>query len=370
MMVTGSRRTHPEHPRSSLHLRHEPAHRLRVPRQTRGLVGVGDDQPGIRRRRAGSGFVYLAATGRRIHDPRELRRIRSLAVPPAWRDVWICPTRYGYLQATGLDARGRKQYRYHPEWRAAQDAQKFARMAAFAAALPRLRRRVDRDMRDRGLSRCRVLATVVRLLDETLIRVGNREYARENKSYGLTTLLNKHVAVSGGVLRFHFRAKSGTECCLSLSDRRTAQVVRCCQELPGRVLFEYVDEEGRPRTVDSGDVNAYLREVMGPLMTAKDFRTWGGSVAALERLLELGPAESATQAKRNIVGAVKCAAERLGNTPAVCRSSYIHPAVIAAYEQGALPARTESHPGERTPVGLSAVEGRLLRLLRSDAHAR
>ncbi len=335
-----------------------------MPRRPRGLIQISDAQPGIRRQRARSGFIYTKPDGRVIHESRELQRIRSLAIPPAWRDVWICPSPRGYLQATGRDARGRKQYRYHPDWRAARDEHKFSRMADFGAALPALREHIDSDLRSGALSRRRVLAAVVRLLDRTMIRVGNEEYARENHSYGLTTLRNEHVEVSSGVLRFKFHAKSGKECSLTLSDRRTARVVRRCQELPGRLLFEYVDEDGRSRSVESGDVNAYLHEVMGAMFTAKDFRTWGGTVVALERLLELGPAPNAARSRRNVVDAVKRAAEYLSNTPAVCRSSYIHPAVIEAYDAGRLSALSVRRPGEPTPAGMSDAEGRLLRLLR------
>jgi DNA topoisomerase-1 len=363
-----------------------------------GLRYVTDDRPGIRRRRQGSGFSYLDPEGRPLRDRQERRRIESLAVPPAWTDVWICPLANGHLQATGRDARGRKQYRYHPDWRAVRDETKFGRMIAFGEALPALRARVASDLARTGLPREKVLAAVVRLLETTLIRVGNEEYARENRSFGLTTLRSRHVAIAGATLRFRFRGKSGKEHSVAISDRRLARVVRACRELPGHELFQYLDESGERQVVDSDDVNAYLRAATGEDFTAKDFRTWGGTVLALSALLA-GPAELARPAKlagpegnggggsagarehraaaeveaeaaaegeeaeseksearrareatRLVVEAVKRVAEQLGNRPAICRKYYVHPAIIAAFLEGRLTA----------PEGRLAVsEGRL-----------
>lgn len=299
-----------------------------------GLRYVNDTMPGIRRRRAGKGFSYIGPDGKRLTDKRVLARIRSLAVPPAWTDVWICPIARGHLQATGRDARGRKQYRYHPRWHAARDEVKYERMIAFGRALPRIRRRVEEDLSLPGLQRERVLAAVVRLLEKTGVRVGNEEYARENSSFGLTTLRNRHADVGGSRIRFRFRGKGGKEHDVELSDRRLARIVARCQELPGQALFTYLDEEGEPRTVDSADVNDYLREIAGEEFTAKDFRTWSGTVLAAWALAELTEFDSEAQAKKNVVRAVEAVAERLGNTPAVSRRSYVHPTVIDAYLDG------------------------------------
>lgn len=334
-----------------------------------GLRYVSDAQPGIRRLRSGRGFRYVEPDGTAVDDADQLRRIKSLVIPPAWTDVWICRSPRGHLQATGRDARGRKQYRYHAAWRLVRDATKYDRLIAFGESLPRLREQIDRDLRRTALSRERVLATVVRLLDEGLIRVGNEQYARENGSYGLTTLRSKHVGVSGQTVRFRFRGKSGKEHDVAVYDARVARVVRRCQELPGHELFQYGDENDGPHIVDSADVNDYLRECTGEAFTSKDFRTWGGSVLALEALLNAGTPESATDAKRSVVDAVKQTAERLGNTAAVCRRCYIHPAILEAYESGSLAeqVRPRGRHKRSEDVGLSVEEQRLLALLHSAA---
>ena len=339
-----------------------------------GLRHVTDDRPGIRRRRRGKGFRYLDPAGQPLRDPREQRRIEGLAVPPAWTEVWICPLANGHLQATGRDARGRKQYRYHPDWRTVRDETKFGRMVAFGEALPRLRARLDGDLALPGLPREKVLAAVVKLLETTLIRVGNEEYARDNGSFGLTTLRSRHVAVAGATLRFRFRGKSGKEHEVAISDRRLARVVRACRELPGHELFQYVDESGERQAVDSADVNEYLRDVTGEDFTAKDFRTWGGTVLALGALCAPGADRPAAQegedraaassapgvdrereARRAIVEAVKRVAAQLGNRPAICRKYYVHPAVLAAFLDGRLAADGGSLP---------ELEARTLALLR------
>jgi DNA topoisomerase-1 len=310
--------------------------------QDAGLRYASDDRPGLRRRRAGRGFSYLDTDGRAITDERELRRIRRLAIPPAWTDVWISPDPRGHIQATGRDARRRKQYRYHERWREVRDETKYERMLEFAKALPRIRRRVSRDLARSRLTRERVLATIVRLLETSLIRVGNDEYARHNNSFGLTTLREKHVRVVGSRVTFRFRGKSGKEHEVDVQDPRVARVIRGLQELPGQELFRYVDEDAEARTVDSADVNEYLREISGDEITAKDFRTWAGTVHATRELCAIGPADSSRAVKRNITEAVKAVAARLGNTPAVCRRCYIHPAIVRAYTDGKLSSPTEA----------------------------
>jgi len=299
------------------------------------LTWSDDREPGLRRRRAGRGFTYVDRD-RTVRDAATLARIRALAVPPAWTDVWICPDGRGHVQATGRDARRRKQHRYHRRWREVRDETKYTRMIAFARALPKIRRRVQADLRLPGLSRNKVLAAVVRLLEVSLIRVGNEEYARENESFGLTTMRNRHVEVNGRTLRFHFRGKAGKWHEVDIRDRRLAKIVKSCQELPGQELFEYVDEEGKRIDVKSGDVNDYLRQVTGEDFTAKDFRTWAGTVLGALALREFEKFDSQTQAKKNIVEAIESVAQRLGNTPAVCRKCYVHPDVIAAYLDGSL----------------------------------
>ena len=301
-----------------------------------GLRYVTDSAPGITRRRAGKGFSYRDAHGRPITDARELARLRALAVPPAWTGVWICPDPRGHVQATGRDARGRKQYRYHAEWRAIRDAHKFDRILIFARALPRIRARIDADLRRHGLPREKVLATVVRLLETTLIRVGNAEYARENKSFGLTTIRHRHVEINGSTIAFEFRGKSGKAHKVSTRDRRLARIVRACHELPGQELFQYFDDEGVRRDVDSADVNAYLQEITGEPFTAKDFRTWAGTVLASLALSEFENFDTKAAAKRNVTRAIEQVANHLGNTVAVCRKSYIHPAILDSYVEGSL----------------------------------
>ena len=299
-----------------------------------GLTYVTDALPGIRRRRVGPGWAYYRPDGTRITDPAERRRLNGLAIPPAWAGVWICPDPHGHLQATARDARGRKQYRYHTAYRAARDESKFRRMLEFSEVLPRLRERVERDLRSRGLTRRKILATVVRLLDKTLIRVGNDEYARANRSFGLTTLRERHVEVRGAKLRFTFRGKSGVPHSVEVTDRRLARIVQQCQDLPGQELFQYVNGNGRRQTVSSDDVNEYLREATGRAVTAKDFRTWAGTMLAARELRDLGPAESQRAAERNIVQVIDTVAAKLGNTRAVCRKYYVHPTVLDAYLAG------------------------------------
>ncbi|HWQ34679.1 MAG TPA: DNA topoisomerase IB [Blastocatellia bacterium] len=301
-----------------------------------GLRYVSDAGPGIRRRRTGKGFSYLGADGKPVRDSETLSRIRSLAIPPAWTQVWICPLTNGHLQATGRDTRGRKQYRYHARWRAVRDETKYDRMIAFGQALPRIRERTERDLALPGLPREKVLAAVVRLLEVTLIRVGNDEYARTNHSFGLTTLRDHHVRISGDRMRFQFRGKSGVRHAIDLNDRRLARIVRRCQELPGQELFQYLDDEGNVQDVGSADVNDYLREITGEDFTARDFRTWAGTVLAAMALQEFRDFDSQAEAKRNIVRAIESVAKRLGNTPAVCRKCYVHPAILDLYSDGAL----------------------------------
>jgi DNA topoisomerase-1 len=299
-----------------------------------GLAYVTDGVAGITRKRAGGGWAYYAPNGVHIRDREKRRRINSLAIPPAWTDVWICPDPDGHIQATARDARGRKQYRYHASYREACDRSKFRHMLEFSEILPILRERVERDLRADDLSRRQILATVIRLLDRTLIRVGNDEYARENRSFGLTTLRRRHVQVDGTLLRFTFRGKSGIEHSVALTDRRLARIVQRCQDLPGSEIFQYLDAEGKRQAIGSDDVNARLQEITGRHVTAKDFRTWGGTMHAAIALQEMGPVPTRREADRNIVRAVDEVSERLGNTRAVCRKYYVHPALIEAYLEG------------------------------------
>ena len=301
-----------------------------------GLRYTTDTRPGIRRHRRGRSFAYTDADGRAIRSRPDLARIAALVIPPAWTDVWICPDPRGHLQATGRDARGRKQYRYHPKWREVRDETKYHRMIGFAQALPAIRRRTTEHMRRQGLPREKVLATVVQLLEKTLIRVGNDEYARSNRSYGLTTLRDTHVEFKGERVRFSFRGKSGVEHEIDLNDRRLARIVKQCRDLPGYELFQYYDENGERQTVGSDEVNAYLKEVTGQDLTSKDFRTWAGTVLAAELLREFEAFTSTAQAKKNIVAAVEQVAMKLGNTKAVCRKCYIHPAIFDAYLDGSM----------------------------------
>ncbi|MDO8413252.1 MAG: DNA topoisomerase IB [Gallionellaceae bacterium] len=299
-----------------------------------GLRYVTDGVVGISRRRSGKGWSYYDTNGALISERLARKRLNSLAIPPAWNDVWICPDPDGHIQVTARDARGRKQYLYHPSYREARDQSKFRRMLEFSEILPALRQRVERDLRAGELTRRQLLATVVRLLDRTLIRVGNDEYARENKSYGLTTMRKKHVRVQGTLLRFSFRGKSGVEHCISLNDRRLARIVQRCQDLPGQEMFQYLDTFGQRKPIFSDDVNEYLRVVSGRDITAKDFRTWGGTMVAAVELRAMGPATSRSEADRNIVRALDAVAERLGNTRAMCRKYYVHPALLSAYHLG------------------------------------
>jgi DNA topoisomerase-1 len=333
-----------------------------------GLRYVSDEAPGIRRQRRGESFTYKDADGRTVRDRATLKRIKSLAVPPAWTDVWVCPLANGHLQATGRDQRGRKQYRYHPRWRQVRDEHKFSRMIAFGRALPMIRERVERDLARPGLGREKVLATVVRLLEMTLIRVGNEEYVRENRSFGLTTLRTQHVDVDGTTIKFEFRAKSGKMQSIKLRDRRLARIVKACIEMPGKELFQYIDEAGERRTIDSADVNEYLREISGDEFTAKDFRTWAGTVLAALALQELQSADTQSAAKRNVTQAIERVAAKLGNTPAICRKCYVHPEVIGCYLEGSLVGLlTEKVSGKlRNDLeGLDAAEATVLAFLQN-----
>ena len=338
-----------------------------------GLRYASDDRPGITRRRRGRGYSYRDASGDAIRDTTRLRRIRALAIPPAWTEVWICPDPNGHLQATGRDARGRKQYRYHARWRATRGEDKFERMLAFAAALPRIRRRCDADLARRGVPRDKVLAAVVRLLELTLIRVGNDEYAEANRSFGLTTLRDRHARVDGTEIRLRFRGKGGKVHDVGLRDRRLASIVRRCQELPGQELFQYVDEAGEVRDVTSDDVNGYLQAAAGKRFTAKDFRTWAGTVLAYRALRALQPADGSPRDRRAVVSAIRTTADRLGNTPSVARGSYVHPAVLEAYLDGSLRGALveAAEDQEEPPPGADPVEERavvaLLRQRQRDA---
>jgi DNA topoisomerase-1 len=325
-----------------------------------GLRHVSDATPGIRRRRRGKHFDYRDAKGAPIEDAEVLARIRALAVPPAWTDVWICPHSNGYLQATGRDKRGRKQYRYHSHWREVREESKFDRLVQFAAALPALRERVDSDLSQRGITRERVLATVVRLLETTRMRVGNEEYARSNGSYGLTTLRNEHAEVATATVSFTFRGKSGKEHAVRVHDRRLARIVRQCRDLPGHELFEYLDEAGERHSVSSTDVNEYIREIAGQQFTAKDFRTWTGTVLAALALRAVGLPDSEAEGARKVKEALETVSAALGNTVAVCRKSYVHPSVVDAYLSGRV-----IEPDVRDVPGLSQEESATLALLRA-----
>jgi DNA topoisomerase I len=333
-----------------------------------GLRYITDTIPGIRRIKTGpKSFRYIDPEGRKITDDPTLGRIKSLVIPPAWTDVWISPIASSHLQATGRDARGRKQYRYHPKWRDTRDDTKFGRMIAFGYALPQIRRQLEADLALAGLPRPKVLAAVVQLMQRTLIRIGNDEYAKSNNSYGLTTLRDNHVRVNGSSVRFSFRGKSGVAHTVDVTDKRLASIIKRCRDLPGQELFQYIDEEGQTRDVTSGDVNDYLRDVTGEEFTSKDFRTWAGTVLAAEALRACRPCRTKKELQREIVAAIDRVAGRLGNTRAVCRKSYVHPAVLAAFEGGAL-ARAFSRRagrGARPPAGLGEAEVAVLRLLES-----
>lgn len=331
-----------------------------------GLRYVSDDMPAIRREKSGHGFRYRYPTDDIVQESEVLSRIRSLAIPPAWKEVWICPDPAGHLQATGRDARNRKQHRYHSRWREVRDENKYSRMIAFGKALPKIRKQVLRDLSLRGLTRNKVLAAVVRLLEVSLIRVGNEEYARENESFGLTTMRDRHVDVNGSMIEFNFRGKSGKWHKVGIRDRGLAKVVKSCQDLPGQELFQYVDEEGKRQDVKSTDVNDYLREISGQDFTAKDFRTWAGTVLGAMALREFEQFDSKAQAKKNIVQAIENVAMRLGNTPAVCRKCYVHPDIIDSYLDGTLVRTLKRRAEEQLATSLKSLtpeEGAILGLL-------
>jgi DNA topoisomerase-1 len=319
-----------------------------------GLRYVHDDQPGIVRRKHGKQFRYLNADGSAVTDEDTLARIKALVIPPAWTDVWICKHPLGHLQATGRDARGRKQYRYHARWRTHRDEAKYGRMLSFGKALPVIRRAVDEALRKPGLPREKVLATIVYLLEATLMRIGNEEYARENKSFGLTTLRERHVRLNGGKVEFRFRGKSGVHHAVEVHDRRLANIINRMRDLPGQELFQYEDDDGNPHAIDSSDVNDYLQTITGADYTAKDFRTWAGTVLAAVALKEYEKYDSEAQAKKYIVQAIESVAKKLGNTPTICRKCYVHPAVIESYLDGTM---------------LAAVRRRAREELQEDVHA-
>ncbi len=333
-----------------------------------GLRYVSDAHPGIKRKKAGAGYVYTATGGAKISAKDVLERIRSLAIPPAWTDVWICPSAQGHIQATGRDAKGRKQYRYHSDFREVRESTKYAHVITFAKALPGLREKVRKHMSLRGLPRKKALATAVHLLETTLIRIGNEEYAESNNSYGLTTLKNRHVSVDGGEVRFRFVGKSGKKWSLQVKDRRVAKIMRACQELPGQELLQYIDGSGNCQGVTSTDVNNYLRGVTGKDITAKDFRTWAGTVLAAMALNELEGFDSPAEAKRNLRAAIEKVASLLGNTPTICRKCYVHPEVINSYLAGnlVLVLKSKAENGLSGKLGrLKSEESAVLALLRS-----
>ena len=305
-----------------------------------GLRYISDTRPGIHRNPFRKSFRYTTPDGKPVRDPEILGRIKSLVIPPAWIDVWISPVANGHLQVTGRDVKGRKQSRYHPRWREVRDQTKYERMTLFGQILPTIRERVDHDLSLPGLSRPKILATIVQLMETTLIRVGNEEYARDNKSYGLTTMRNKHVDVDGSTVTFTFQGKSRVNHTIDLTDRRLAKIIQRCEDLPGYELFQYLDRDGTQHAIDSSDVNDYLREITGEHFTAKDFRTWAGSVLACVMLGEFEAASSVTEAKRNVVQAIKEVAKRLGNTPSVCRKCYVHPAVLESYLSTPIASKT------------------------------
>jgi DNA topoisomerase-1 len=328
-----------------------------------GLRYVHDRQPGIARSKRGAGFVYRLPDGRALRDPEVLQRIRALAIPPAWTQVWICSIAAGHIQATGRDARGRKQYRYHPRFRAVREQTKYEKIFDFVAALPKIRARCERDLRAPGLSRDKVLAAVVTLLEQTLIRVGNEEYSRLNQSFGLTTLRDRHARIRGADVQFRFRGKSGKEHTISLHDRRLAKIVKRCRDLPGDELFQYVDADGTQRSIDSSDVNEYLRRASGDDFTAKDFRTWAGTLLTASALAELGVQASTRASKRQINEAIRRTAERLGNTPAICRKCYVHPGILDSYLAGRVVPRL-ALVGTRASVNLRPDERAVIGFLR------
>jgi DNA topoisomerase-1 len=330
-----------------------------------GLRYASDTHPGIRRSRRGKDFIYTAPDGKVVKDAETLRRIRSLVIPPAWENVWIAPSDSAHLQATGRDARGRKQYRYHQKFRAVRDENKFGRMLAFAKAVPEIRRRVEKDLQLPGTPREKVLAGVVKLLETTLIRVGNDEYARTNKSYGLTTMHDGHAKIRGAKVTFDFKGKSGIQHSIDIEDPQLAKLVKRCQELPGQELFAYTDETGRPRDVGSQDVNEYLREITGENYTAKDFRTWAGTVLAAVALRQFEQFQSAREAKKNVVRAIEAVAKMLGNTPSVCRKCYVHPEVLDSYLEGSTVATLQQKTRKvlARPKFLKPEESEVVKLL-------
>ncbi|MEP6664096.1 MAG: DNA topoisomerase IB [Verrucomicrobiota bacterium] len=309
---------------------------LKKSAQDAGLRYVNDESDGFRRVKAGKNFRFIDGKGKTISDGDHLRRIKALVIPPAWSEVWICPLANGHLQATGRDAKGRKQNRYHPRWRATRDETKFNRMIEFGKMLPKIRRRTNRDLNRKDLSREKVLAAIVRLLEVSLIRVGNSEYARTNHSFGLTTLQDRHVLVRGKKIRFQFKGKSGKNHVIDLQHQGLAKIVKRCQDIPGQELFQYIDEQGERRDVKSEDVNEYLREITGEIFTAKDFRTWAGTILAAMALREFEKFDSQTQAKKNLMRAIESVAKRLGNTPTICKKCYVHPAIFESYLDGSL----------------------------------
>jgi DNA topoisomerase-1 len=343
--------------------------------ETAGLTYVNDEEPGIRRKKVGKGFYYISSQGAKVEDQKELSRIRKLAVPPAWTDVWICANPNGHIQATGRDARGRKQYRYHAAFREVRESTKYEHMVELAKSLPAIRRKLAEHMALKGIPREKVLATIVHLLETTLIRVGNDSYAKENKSYGLTTLKNNHVAVNGAQLKFHFKGKSGKTWRLQVTNRRVAKVVRACQDLPGQELFQYMEDGGVLRDVTSADVNAYLKEITQRDITAKDFRTWHGTVLAALALQEVQTFDSKAAFKKNVKAAIERVASRLGNTATICRKCYVHPEILQAYAEGELMLQVKAgiedelrnDPPKLTPeeaAVLALLEARLSRTLK------
>ena len=336
-----------------------------------GLCYVSDDKPGITRKRSrqGEGFVYTDAKGQRVRDRQTIERIEALGIPPAWEQVWICPLENGHLQATGRDAKGRKQYRYHALWRQIRDQTKFTKMLAFSEALPKLRQRIEHDLSLPGLPKEKVLATVVRLMELTRIRVGNEEYAKTNNSFGLTTMQDDHVNISGSNVRFQFRGKSGVEHDIELRDRRLANIIKRCRDIPGQELFQYIDDDGQHQSIDSGAVNEYLKEITGQEFTAKDFRTWAGTVLATRELHTLGESTSQTAAKKAIVEAIKTVSQHLGNRPATCRKYYVHPAILDCYLDGSLCQIMQQHieqEFEIDPHGLRQEELAVVLLLKQQ----
>src|ERR1051325_2107288 len=335
-----------------------------------GLRYVSDETPGFSRERRGKGFRYLDLRGKEVRDRDHLARIKSLAIPPAWESVWICPVESGHLQATGRDARGRKQHRYHPKWRETRDETKYNRMIAFAKLLPKIRQRVAKDLRAEGLTRDKILAAIVKLLEISLIRVGNAEYARDNKSYGLTTMKDHHAKIRGEKIIFDFRGKSGKDHKIEIEDPRLARIVKRSQDLPGQELFQYIDDQGQRQDVKSEDVNDYLHEIVSGDFTAKDFRTWAGTVLAAMALQEFEKFDTQAQARKNVLRAIERVAERLGNTPSVCRKCYIHPAIVNSYMDGQM-LQTAQQRAERELAGniskLRPEEAAVLGLLQQRA---